>query len=290
MLLRDFISEATDRLEALYPAPEARSMVLLLCQERLDVKSYTHIVEPQFQILPLEGGREPEEQLREDLERLAAGEPIQYVLGYAEFYGRKFKVDGRVLIPRPETELLIAEALKFARTMQKAPRILDLCTGSGCIAWTLALEIPDAEVVAVDISEDALKVAEGQFPEHTGRVRFLKRNVLEEGAAQDLGAFDIIVSNPPYIMEKQKLQMRPNVLEHEPGLALFVPDEDPLLFYRAIAGIAARSLSPSGLGLVEINDCLGAETVDLYVSGGFEKVFVIKDFADRDRLVAFSRI
>nr|MCR5519110.1 peptide chain release factor N(5)-glutamine methyltransferase [Bacteroidales bacterium] len=192
--------------------------------------------------------------------------------------------------PRPETELLIAEALKFARTMQKAPRILDLCTGSGCIAWTLALEIPDAEVVAVDISEDALEVAEGQFPEHTGRVRFLKRDVLEKDSVADLGAFDIIVSNPPYIMEKQKLQMRPNVLEHEPGLALFVPDEDPLLFYRAIAGIAARSLSPSGLGLVEINDCLGAETVDLYVSGGFEKAFVIKDFADRDRLVAFSRI
>ena len=170
MLLKDFIRENTASLCALYPEAEARSIVMRLCEERLGVHSYTHIVDPSYILTQ-------EEQLREDMRRLQTGEPLQYVLGFVEFCGRRFKVDGRVLIPRPETELLVEEALKFARSLDHPARILDLCTGSGCIAWTLALELPDSEVVAVDISEDALAVARSQFPESADRVRFVQADI-----------------------------------------------------------------------------------------------------------------
>ena len=281
MLLKDFIRENTASLCDLYPEAEARSIVMRLCEERLGVHSYSHIVDPSY-ILPQEA------QLREDMRRLQTGEPLQYVLGFVEFCGRRFKVDGRVLIPRPETELLVEEALKFARSLDHPARILDLCTGSGCIAWTLALELPDSEVVAVDISEDALAVARSQFPESADRVRFVQADILKLQQYLPAAGYDLIVSNPPYIMNSQKTEMRRNVLDFEPDLALFVPDDDPLLFYRAIAGISGNVLASGGMGLVEINDVLPDETVDVYVSGGYSNIKLIKDFADRPRLVAYS--
>lgn len=281
MLLKDFIRENTASLCDLYPEAEARSIVMRLCEERLGVHSYTHIVDPSYILLQ-------EEQLREDMRRLQTGEPLQYVLGFVEFCGRRFKVDGRVLIPRPETELLVEEALKFARSLDHPARILDLCTGSGCIAWTLALELPDSEVFAVDISEDALAVARSQFPESADRVRFVQADILKLQQYLPAAGYDLIVSNPPYIMNSQKTEMRRNVLDFEPDLALFVPDDDPLLFYRAIAGISGNVLASGGMGLVEINDVLPDETVDVYVSGGYSNIKLIKDFADRPRLVAYS--
>ena len=301
MLLKDFIRESTASLCDLYPEAEARSIVMRLCEERLGVHSYTHIVDPSYILTQ-------EEQLREDMRRLQTGDPLQYVLGFAEFCGRRFKVDGRVLIPRPETELLVEEALKFARSLNHPARILDLCTGSGCIAWTLALELPDSEVVAVDVSEDALAVARSQFPESADRVRFIRADILKlqqgdtallHAASQAVPAkysaeqylpaagYDLIVSNPPYIMNNQKAEMRRNVLDFEPDLALFVPDDDPLLFYRAISDISGNVLAPGGMGLVEINDALPDETVDVYVPGGYSNIKLIKDFADRPRLVAY---
>ena len=276
MLLAEFIRESTAALCDLYPEAEAHSIVLRLCEERLGVQSYTHIVDPAFEIEPLE----------EDMMRLRAGEPLQYVLGYADFCGRRFKVDRRVLIPRPETESLVEEALRFTRGLGRPARILDLCTGSGCIAWTLALELPDSEVVAVDVSEDALAVARTQFPEFADRVKFVQTDILQLQRGGTAG-YDLIVSNPPYIMNRQKAEMRRNVLDFEPDLALFVPDDDPLVFYRAIAGISGKMLASGGMGLVEINDALPEETVDVYVSAGYSNVKLIKDFADRPRLVAY---
>lgn len=280
ILLKDFIRESVQALSPLYEEAEARSVVLLLCQKRLGVKSYTHIVEPGFEILE-------EAPLQSDIKRLMAGEPVQYVLGYTDFCGRRFNVDRRVLIPRPETGLLVEEALRFARTLDHPARILDLCTGSGCIAWSLALELPDAEVVAVDISGDALEVARSQFPDYSGRVKFVQGDILDM-ALSGAALFDLIVSNPPYIMESQKTGMRPNVLDYEPGLALFVPDGDPLVFYRAISCICAEMLAPSGLGIVEINDALPSETLKIFVSDGYRNAGIIKDFALRDRLISFS--
>lgn len=162
MLLKDFLNEGVARLESLYPTKEARNIMLMLCESRIGTKSYTHIVEPEYQVKDksLEG-------LGADLNRLAAGEPVQYVIGFADFCGLRFKVTPDVLIPRPETELLCREAIKIGSRMQrmrkaygksaKPVRVLDLCTGSGCIAWTVALNIPGAEVTGVDISEKRLR-------------------------------------------------------------------------------------------------------------------------------------
>lgn len=282
MLLADFIRDGAARLEKLYPSPEARGLVLMLCRELLGVTNYTHIVEPQTAV--------PDAMLPElegDLQRLCAGEPIQYVLGVAEFCDRRFSVGPGVLVPRPETELLVAEAVRTLQEMDlaRAPRVLDLCTGSGCIAWSIALDVRDAEVTGVDLSETALAFARNQF---SGSPTFLQADVLDTEQAFDGGPFDLIVSNPPYVLERERALMRPNVLDWEPALALFVPDDDPLLFYRAVARWAQRFLRPGGVGLVEINEALGPETADVFREAGFKNVQNLPDFYKKMRFVRFE--
>lgn len=257
-------------------------MVLMLCSEILGTASYTHIVEPEREV-PTESLPELEAALR----RLGAGEPIQYVLGFAEFCGLRFKVSPAVLIPRPETELLVKEAVTAALASGPRPRVLDLCTGSGCIAWSIFKEVPQSSVVAVDISEDALALASDQFS-GDGPI-FLKADVLDAESTLECGQFDILVSNPPYVMEKEKALMRPNVLDYEPSLALFVPDNDPLLFYRAIAVWSARCLVPGGTGIVEINEALGEETCAVFRSAGFKEVSAIEDFYGKNRFVRYKK-
>ncbi len=284
MLLSDFIRDGARRLETLYPSPEARGLVLMLCAEKLGTTSYTHIVEPQTPV--------PEDrlaELEEDLRRLAGGEPIQYVLGVAEFCGHRFAVGPGVLVPRPETELLVADAVRLLREMEldRAPRVLDLCTGSGCIAWSIAKEVRDAEVIGVDLSETALGYARRQFPGETGPT-FLQADVLDTEQDFPYGTFDLIVSNPPYVLERERAQMRPNVLEHEPALALFVPDDDPLRFYRAVARWAQRFLRPGGAGVVEINETLGPETAAVFRDAGLKNVQNVPDFYEKIRFVRFS--
>ena len=165
MLLADFIRRAAASLENLYPSPEARGLVLMLCGERLGVARYTHLIEPLTSV-----PSELEAVLEDDLRRLCTGEPIQYVLGVAEFCDRRFAVGPGVLVPRPETELLVAEAVRTLQEMEldRAPQVLDLCTGSGCIAWSIALDVRDAEVIGVDLSETALGYARGQFVRDSG--------------------------------------------------------------------------------------------------------------------------
>ena len=284
MLLADFIRDGARRLETLYPSPEARGLVLMLCAEKLGTTSYTHIVEPQTPV--------PEDrlaELEEDLRRLAGGEPIQYVLGVAEFCGHRFAVGPGVLVPRPETELLVADAVRLLREMEldRAPRVLDLCTGSGCIAWSIAKEVRDAEVIGVDLSETALGYARRQFPGETGPT-FLQADVLDAEQDFPYGTFDLIVSNPPYVLERERAQMRPNVLEHEPAMALFVPDDDPLRFYRAVARWAQRFLRPGGAGVVEINETLGPETAAVFRDAGLKNVQNVPDFYEKIRFVRFS--
>ena len=282
MLLADFIRDGAARLEKLYPSPEARGLVLMLCRELLGVTNYTHVVEPRTVV--------PEERLPEleaDLARLCAGEPIQYVLGVAEFCDRRFAVGPGVLVPRPETELLVAEAVRTLQEMEldRAPRVLDLCTGSGCIAWSIALDIRDAEVIGVDVSETALDYARKQFPQGPS---FIQADILDTEQVFPYGPFDLIVSNPPYVLERERAQMRPNVLDWEPGLALFVPDDDPLRFYRAVARWAQRFLRPGGVGLVEINEALGPETAEVFRAAGFKNVRNLPDFYQKERFVRFQ--
>lgn len=296
MLLSDFIRYAERSLSDLYPSPEARGIVSMLCSARLGVKSYTHIVEPGYTV--------PEELLpglERDLGRLRASEPVQYVLGYAEFCGRRFHVDRRVLIPRPETELLVSLASEIMRAAGGKPRVLDLCTGSGCIAWSLALDFPEAEVTAADISPDALEVARSQFsgpdPEFPGSgpvcsgPGFVLADVLGPVPAtlERKGPFGLIVSNPPYVMQKERPSMRRNVLDYEPGLALFVPDDDPLVFYRACARWTDALLAPDGCALFEINEALGDATASLMRSFGFGSAEVLPDLSGRARFVRVRR-
>ena len=305
MLLSEFIQSAAAGLGAVYPQQEARSMVSILVCERLGVQSWTHIVNPSFEI--------PEQsraQLEEDLQRLVGMQPLQYVLGFSDFYGRRFRVSPAVLIPRPETELLVDAVLQRLRVQARtgagvfSPKILDLCTGSGCIAWTLALEFPTAQLTAVDISPDALAIARSQFlaadsPESSGRSRlsFVEADVLDlsedglsgEQSAAAAGKYDVIVSNPPYVMDKEKPGMRSNVLDYEPALALFVPDDDPLVFYRAIARHASVLLADHGWGLVEINALLADSTAACFRDAGFPAVSILPDLSGRPRFVFFGR-
>lgn len=300
MLLKDFLNEGVSRLEPLYPTKEARSIMLMLCESRIGTKSYTHIVEPEYQIKDksLEG-------LNSDLERLSAGEPVQYVIGSADFCGLRFRVTPDVLIPRPETELLCREAIKIGSRVQRMRkaygksarpvRVLDLCTGSGCVAWTVALNIPGAEVTGVDISEGAVAVASGQdFAQRMKESeaiapKFVVADVLSQTHPFLEGEYDLILSNPPYIMESQKSQMRANVLNYEPSTALFVKDEDPLVFYRSIAALSIGCLSAEGKGMTEINELLGQETSRVFAEAGFPKTEVVKDFYDKNRFVFYSK-
>ena len=317
MLLKSLISKGVETISTAYPEREAREMVYSFLEDLVGTKRHTHIVEPEYEVAD-----EAAEAAMSGFERMASGEPLQYVTGYADFYGRRFHVTPDVLIPRPETEILCREVLVESSGGQKlqwppptkwAPpptrgcenaisallssrtSIVDLCTGSGCIAWTLALEIPGAEVTAVDISEGALSVASSQdFSEEaasTGAVspKFIKADVLADVPDVLRGGegFDILVSNPPYVMDKEKALMRTNVLDHEPHLALFVSDDDPLVFYRAVSRWAQALLRPGGLGIVEINEALGPETAAVFKADGFVDVKVIKDLSDRDRFVSF---
>lgn len=291
MFLKDLIKEGTDIISSLYPEREAREMVSAYLEMAIGTKRHTHIIEPEYQV-----DEEAASQAVEAFRRMALGEPLQYVTGKAYFYGREFNVTPDVLIPRPETELLCRAVMSCnpLSATKSEVRILDLCTGSGCIAWTLALEIPGSRATAVDISDGALKIAAGQdFTDEmslSGALApdFVKADVLSSEISLP-GHFDIIVSNPPYVMDSEKALMRKNVLDHEPHLALFVPDDDPLLFYRAVAQWALRLLKPGGFGIVEINEALGEETAEIYRRSGFSDVTIIKDLNDKDRFVSFRR-
>ena len=287
MLLTAFLKEGTAVLEPLYPSSEARSLLLMLCEAQLGVQRHTPILEPAYPIPP-----ERLESLLSALERLKTGEPVQYVLGFSEFMGRRFRVSPAVLIPRPETEQLVMEAVQTLRGLPPGARVLDLCTGSGCITWSLALEVPGTSVVGVDISRQALEVARSQdFPLPPGAQApvFIQADILDTAQPFPFGPFDWVLSNPPYIMEAEKAQMRRNVLDFEPPAALFVPDTDPLVFYRAVAAWCGRLLVPGGRGLVEINESLGVDTAEVFASAGFGDVRQMKDFFDKDRFVSFRK-
>lgn len=265
-------------------------MVFAYLEHAIGTKRHTHLLEPGYTV--------SDSEVRKVLDgfvRMASGEPLQYVCGKAHFYGREFCVTPATLIPRPETELLCREAVRLVTDKGiSSPRILDLCTGSGCIAWTLSLEMPGADVTAADISQEALGVAASQdFTNEMSVSGALPPDfVLSDILSPPTGfneEYDLIVSNPPYVMDSEKALMRRNVLEHEPHLALFVPDEDPLVFYRSVASWASALLTPGGSGIVEINEALGMETAAVFSSEGFCDVRVLKDLSEKDRFVIFSK-
>jgi release factor glutamine methyltransferase len=239
------------------------------------------------------------EQLQKDLQRLQAHEPIQYIMNKAWFYGIEMYVDNNVLIPRPETEELvqwIVDDVKasgkdvFIRRKMEADettqlKILDIGTGSGCIALSLKKAMPKAEVWGCDVSEEALNVARRNGSTLDIRVDFQGLNFLDEGQQKLLPTVDIIVSNPPYVPLKDKAQMHANIVDHEPHTALFVPDNDPLIFYRAIMQFGKKRLYETGTIYMEIHEEIGKDVVKLFEENGYTNVELRKDMQGKERMV-----
>ena len=275
-------------LTPLYDAGEAQAIVRTV----LDVEygmTLTDIICGKVNEL----SSDEERNLEEIITRLQNGEPVQYVLGEADFAGRTFHVEPGVLIPRPETAELcqwIEEEVSSLKADEKK-QILDICTGSGCIAITLGLNIPNSEVTGWDISEDALRIAQGNVEMlKAGNVRIEYQDALmlpkaAEAESSLSKGWNIIVSNPPYICEKEKADMEKNVLEHEPSIALFVPDEEPLKFYRAIAEYASSALKSEGALYFEINPIYEKETREMLQSLGFKDIETKEDAFGKKRMM-----
>lgn len=222
-------------------------------------------------------------QIDQIVNRIDQNEPIQYILGKCNFCGMSFLVNPDVLIPRPETEELVELIIRKHRSSKV--RILDIGTGSGCIAVSLAKNIPGAEVCGWDISEDALRVARQNAHDLSAAVSFQQTDILHFTPEQKQ-KFDIIVSNPPYVCRNEQTTMEANVLEYEPHLALFVPDDDPLLFYRTIAHVGQQLLTSGGFLYFEINRKFGQETTALLQENGYENIEIIKDISGNDRIIS----
>ena len=268
-------------LTPLYDAGEAQAIVRTV----LDVEygmTLTDIICGKVNEL----SSDEERNLEEIITRLQNGEPVQYVLGEADFAGRTFHVEPGVLIPRPETAELCQWIEEEVSSLEADERkqILDICTGSGCIAITLGLNIPNSEVTGWDISEDALRIAQGNVEMLKARnVRIEYQDALMLPKAAE--AADIIVSNPPYICEKEKADMEKNVLEHEPSIALFVPDKEPLKFYRAIAEYASSALKSEGALYFEINPIYEKETREMLEELGFKDIETKEDAFGKKRMM-----
>jgi release factor glutamine methyltransferase len=227
-----------------------------------------------------------QKKLNEIISRINAEEPVQYILGSTYFYGRKFNVNPAVLIPRSETEVLIEEVLKEVDPFSSGA-ILDVGTGSGCIAVTLAKELPAKRVIGIDVSEDALQTAMENAQQLGATVEFSKINALTENFP--VTSLEVLVSNPPYITTSEKTSMRKNVLNYEPHLALFVPNNDPFVFYTMIARKGYSILTSKGKAFVEINERYGNEVADIFKDAGFNTVRIVKDLQGKNRIVTASK-
>lgn len=227
-----------------------------------------------------------QQKLNEIISRINAEEPVQYILGSSYFYGRKFNVNPSVLIPRAETEVLIEEILKEVDPFSPGA-ILDIGTGSGCIAITLAKELPAKRVLAMDVSEGALKTAVENAQQLGASIELFKMNVLTD--ALPALPFEVLVSNPPYVTDSESHAMKKNVLAYEPHLALFVPDHDPFVFYSMIARKGFEALTDAGKVFVEINERYGNEVADIFKDAGFTTIRMVKDLQGKNRIVSASK-
>jgi len=289
--IKDYRTHFIQELSPIYDIGEAESFFYLILEEKQKLKRIDLALNPDLAF------SNDEIQLWNSiLEQLKKEIPVQYLLGKTSFYGLEFEVNENVLIPRPETEELVewiiqSQKLSFDSAQDDSGKIkiLDIGTGSGCIAISLAKNIPNAQVFAIDVSEKALATAQKNAEINEVNVTFISKNILEvvtlsavEGLEQQ---FDVIVSNPPYVRELEKQEIKKNVLDNEPHLALFVEDNDALIFYRKIAELAQKNLSPNGQMFFEINQYLGKEMIDLLEKMGFKNVELRKDIYGNDRMI-----
>lgn len=277
MLLSELKISFVEALQEHYPPQEINSFFYWLTQEYLDLTRFQVALAIDKQL-----DSEVLSKFEQAIRRLKGYEPIQYIVGKTEFYGLEFKVNSHVLIPRPETEELVDWILQEVAKKQKPLRILDIGTGSGCIAVTLAKHLPQTQVLAMDVSMDALEVARTNADLNDVKVSLLHQNVLELEKLQ--GTFDVIVSNPPYVRESERTLMQDNVLRHEPAGALWVSDEQPLIFYEKITRLASEALVPGGKLFFEINEALGTATARILKASSFGWE-LRKDLFDKDRML-----
>lgn len=279
--MQRYLAYLHQKLDPVYPSTEIGSFSRLLLRKLANMSS-VQIYSDKDRIFPVD----TLEKLASAIDRLANKEPIQYLLGETEFCGLTFKVGPGVLIPRPETEELVDLISTDARCKNTDLQILDIGTGSGCIAVSLAKALPLSKVSAWDISSEALDIAAKNAVLNTVNVQFKCTDVLNfTPNVLQKTSLDIIVSNPPYVRLSEASEMEANVLEHEPHVALFVENSDPLLFYRIIAGLAIDMLKPGGSLYFEINSNLGKETLDLVKSHPFRESKLMKDLSGKDRII-----
>lgn len=292
MVIKNYKNRFLQALSSLYDEKEVESFFYLTLEKLHQKKRIDLALQPDLSM--------DETQLSQwetVLTELKTYKPIQYILGETEFYGLTFLVNENVLIPRPETEELVELILVESRKSKvESLSILDIGTGSGCIPVSLKKNLPSAEVFAIDVSPNALEVAQKNAEINGVEVNFIQTDILKVNDLKNLptsnfqlpASFDIIVSNPPYVRNLEKAEINPNVLEFEPHLALFVEDNDALLFYRKITELAKSHLAENGKLYFEINQYLGKETVALVESYGFKNVQLIKDIYGNDRMISAS--
>lgn len=282
MKLLDFKLYFKNSLSQVYPTTEINSFFFLLVEEYLGLQRIDTVLKPNFKI-----DEENLSILKNALARLQNEEPIQYIIGKTEFYGLPFLVDKNTLIPRPETEELVEWVLEEVGSLEievgKSLSILDIGTGTGCIPISLAKNLSKVKVSAIDVSVDALKIAKKNAALHKVAVNFLQVDILQAEKLHQ--KFDVIISNPPYVRELEKVEIHNNVLQNEPHLALFVSDENPLLFYDKIADLAKNHLTKNGVLFFEINQYLGKETCKLLETKGFKNIQLKKDLFGNDRMI-----
>jgi release factor glutamine methyltransferase len=283
--VNDVSTNFLHHLSTLYDANEVNSLCMIVLSDVVGISPAKIKAFPETEIAATDAAR-----IESILTRLKTGEPVQYILGHTEFYGLSFKVNPSVLIPRPETEELVEWSIESWRLAvggwQKPYHILDIGTGSGCIAISLKKNLKDAEVSAIDISPEALKTAEENAELNKVDVNFIQADILNPTEHSLLNThYSLIISNPPYVTLDDKKQMHTNVTDFEPPTALFVPEDDPLIFYKAIADFATTQLEKDGLLFFEINESYGEQTVELLSHKQFKNIELRKDISDKYRMI-----
>ena len=282
MILKEFKLFFNEALSAIYPKTEIDSFFFILMEEKLKLQRIDTVLKPDFLIT-----EKNLIDLKNIVKRLQKEEPIQYIIGNTEFYGLPFLVNKNTLIPRTETEELVAWVLDEIKVLANnkitEPSILDIGTGTGCIPISLAKNLTSLNISAIDISPEALLIAKQNAILNKVTIEFIELDILNtESLPQE---YDVIISNPPYVRELEKEEIKNNVLENEPHLALFVEDENPLIFYNKIADLAKQQLSKNGMLFFEINQYLGKETVNMLVKKGFKNIQLKKDLFGNDRMI-----
>ena len=280
--VNDYFKSIVLKLKALYPAEEARAMAERLYEHYLHLSPSQRVISAAMVV-----DDDKISLVDEAVTKLLRNIPLQYVLGSAFFMGMDFMVNPSVLIPRPETEEMVSLILKQYSVRKTGHKlsILDIGTGSGCIPIALKRFIPDSNVSAIDISKEALKVASENAVINNAGINFIHADILDHTQWDELPQFDLIVSNPPYVTNEEKKQMQRNVLDHEPHNALFVPDDDPLVFYREIMALAKIKLCEAGSLWFEINEKFGYDLRDMALNQGFKEVNIIFDFRGKSRFL-----